>query len=49
MDCQIRICAIEKGIENCAYCDDYPCEALEKLFATDPGARERLDAIRAAL
>ena len=44
--CQIRICAIEKGIENCAYCDDYPCEALEKLFTTDQGARDRLDAIR---
>ncbi|MFC1634941.1 DUF3795 domain-containing protein [Planctomycetota bacterium] len=47
--CQIRICAVEKGFENCAYCDEYPCEPLEKLFTTDPGARERLDAIRAAL
>jgi hypothetical protein len=45
-DCPMRICAIEKGIENCAYCHDYPCEALEKLFTTDPGAKERLDAIR---
>jgi hypothetical protein len=45
-DCPMRICAIDKGIENCAYCDDYPCEDLEKLFSTDPGARERLGAIR---
>ncbi|UCD00259.1 MAG: DUF3795 domain-containing protein [Phycisphaerales bacterium] len=45
-DCPIKICAVEKGIENCAYCRDYPCEALEKLFTTDPGAGERLDAIR---
>jgi hypothetical protein len=44
--CQIRICAVEKGLENCAYCDDYPCEALENLFTTDQGARDRLDAIR---
>jgi hypothetical protein len=55
-DCPMRICAVEKGIENCAYCDDYPprdtlrcCEALEKLFSTDPGARERLDKIRSKL
>ena len=54
--CQIRICAVKKGIENCAYCGDYPprdtlrcCEALEALFTIDQGARERLDAIRAAL
>jgi hypothetical protein len=45
-ECQIRMCAVEKGITNCAYCGDYPCEALEKLFTTDAGARQRLDAIR---
>ena len=45
-DCQIRICVIEKGIANCAYCQDYPCEAIEKLFTTDIGARGRLDKIR---
>jgi hypothetical protein len=48
-NCPMRICAIEKAIENCAYCDDYACEALEKLFTTDPGARERLDKIRSKL
>jgi hypothetical protein len=47
--CEIRKCAGQKGIENCAHCDDYPCEALEKLFTTDVGARKRLDAIRSAL
>ena len=48
-DCRIRTCASGKGIENCAPCADYPCEAIERLFTTDAGARERLDAIRAAL
>ena len=48
-DCQIRICAVEKGIANCAYCRDYPCEALEKLFTTDLEARQRLDKIRSRL
>ena len=48
-NCPMRICAIEKGIENCAYCEDYPCEELEKLFTTDLGARKRLDIIRSRL
>jgi len=45
--CRIRKCAVEKGISNCAFCNDYPCEALE--VTTDPGARERLDKIRSGL
>lgn len=47
--CEIRICAIEKGIENCAYCTDYPCKPLEKLFTTDLDAKKRLDAIKNSL
>ena len=43
--CQIRICAREKGIENCAYCHEYPCEALKKLFTTDPAATIELSPI----
>ena len=47
--CEIRICAVEKGIENCAHCNDYPCEKLEKLFTTDRDAKKRLDAIKSSL
>jgi hypothetical protein len=28
-NCPIRPCAIERGLENCAYCENYPCEKLE--------------------
>ncbi len=45
-DCQIRKCAKERDIENCAYCAEYACEQLLKLFATDPDAKKRLDKIR---
>jgi len=48
-DCQIRMCAKGKNIENCAHCDEYACEKLEKLFVTDPEAKKRLDAIRSTL
>ena len=30
--CEIRKCGQEKGVENCAYCDEYPCYKLEKFF-----------------
>jgi Zn-finger protein len=28
-ECKIRPCVIEKGLDNCAYCEQYPCEILE--------------------
>ena len=44
--CEIRKCGMEKGIENCAYCMDYPCEKLSELFAAYPKAKKTLDRIR---
>ena len=48
-NCHIRKCARRKRIENCAHCNEYPCEELEKLFTTDPDAKKRLNVIRSAL
>ncbi len=50
--CQIRKCASKKGLKNCAYCSEYPCEKLSKFFVSEgqqAGAKERLDAIKAQL
>ncbi len=52
--CQIRKCAREKGIENCAHCSEYACEKLEKFFNSggklvEVDARKRLDEIKARL
>ena len=30
--CAVRQCASKKRLENCAYCDKYPCTNLEQLF-----------------
>ncbi len=47
--CKIRKCAREKGVENCAYCNEYPCEELKAFFASDPDAKARLDVIKCRL
>jgi len=46
LNCQIRACAIQKSVENCAGCAGYPCTPLKDLFALDPGAQSRLEEIR---
>lgn len=49
--CKVRICGVDKGVQNCAHCDDYSCEKLEGLWdmfkLTEP--RELLDNIRKSL
>jgi hypothetical protein len=45
-ECEIRKCAKQKDLENCAACNDYPCKILEKFFQDDPDARNRLEMIR---
>ena len=47
-ECEIRECGLEKDVKNCAYCDEYACEQLEKFFEWAPTAKETLDKIRAA-
>lgn len=44
--CEIRKCALGRGVANCAHCDDYACERLEGLFAMAPEAKARLEEVR---
>jgi len=48
-DCEIRACAQERKVANCAHCPDYACEKLEKFFEMVPAAKANLDEIRANL
>jgi hypothetical protein len=48
-ECEIRACAIARGIANCAYCDGYACENLTGFFELVPPAKEKLESIRAGL
>ena len=45
-ECRIRKCAMGRGLDSCARCDDYPCKLLQKWFENVPESRERLEAIR---
>jgi hypothetical protein len=47
--CQVRACALERGMANCAHCRDYACEKLESFFGLAPAARTMLDEIRAGV
>jgi len=44
--CEIRNCAMDTSLENCAYCRNYPCDKLTRHFAIDQEARVRLEEIR---
>ena len=44
--CEIRKCGQEKGLKNCAYCDEYACEKLNKFFEMVPTAKIALEEVR---
>jgi hypothetical protein len=45
----VRQCALERGVENCAHCDDFPCEKLEKPWSISVDAKTTLEEIRQML
>lgn len=44
--CEIRECGREHGLRNCAYCDEYVCEKLDKFFEIAPEGKATLDEIK---
>lgn len=41
--CETRKCWQSRKVQNCAYCEEYPCEKLEEFFKTVPNARKNLE------
>jgi len=35
--CKARPCAKQKGVESCAYCDEFPCDKMKHLMASRDG------------
>jgi hypothetical protein len=48
-ECEVRACAMERGVINCAHCADYGCERIEGFFGFVSEARATLDRVRAGL
>jgi hypothetical protein len=48
-ECRIRVCAIERDVENCAHCSEYICEKLDEFFGEVAVAKENLDKIYQSL
>ena len=47
--CEVRSCAVDRGMANCAHCHDYACQKLESFFGMAPAARDTLEVIRTRL
>ncbi len=47
--CKIRPCAIEKGVDTCAECSEYPCGTLKEYLLTDPVAAKNIEKISRGL
>lgn len=48
-ECEMRACAMERGVANCGHCDEYPCDIVAGFFAMVPDAKIVLDGVRAGL
>jgi len=48
-ECAIRLCGVQKHIDNCAHCGDYPCEKIESFSKPGSAHRKTLDGIHASL
>jgi hypothetical protein len=50
LECAVRCCAMETGIENCAHCPKYPCDRLRGVWQITvfKDAQPRLEKLHAA-
>jgi len=44
--CDVRKCAGEKAVENCAHCADFACDKLNVIWELAPEAKTNLEEIR---
>ena len=46
--CEVRKCAIDRGLENCATCEDYDCDKLRKVHAAMISVGKAVDGVASA-
>jgi hypothetical protein len=42
--CRVRPCVIERGLDNCAQCDEYVCERLKERLVVYEDVQQRIGA-----
>ncbi|AZR74847.1 hypothetical protein BBF96_06535 [Anoxybacter fermentans] len=47
--CKIRACGVKKEVENCGWCNEYPCDLISEYVPEDSKERKRLDKIKSNL
>ena len=47
--CQVRACALDRGLVNCAHCVDFGCDTLQAFWQMAPEARATLDGVSIGL
>jgi len=46
--CEVRQCTAERGLDNCATCEDYGCEKLQRVHAAMVNVGKAIDGIATA-
>ena len=46
--CEVRQCTAERGLENCATCEDYGCDKLQRVHAAMVNVGKAIDGIATA-
>jgi hypothetical protein len=46
--CQVRACALERGLEDCARCGEYPCAKLDRVHAAMVNVGKAVDGVAKA-
>lgn len=47
LECNVRKCSREKGLDTCGHCEEYPCDKLLPMMQDNPSQKARLDILRA--
>ena len=45
-ECRIRMCAMDNGIPNCGFCENFPCELGSTVWEAVPEYKHNLEKLR---
>ena len=45
LECPVRLCAGKRQMQNCGFCDDYPCNDIMEIHEINPQAKQEIENI----